>query len=355
MDWETALAQATNNATAYQNALARQQAQAAAQNAVTTTKQPSTLEQLFGGLAKGIGDVGKGIVGVIGTGITSAKDMINGTAWDSNYSEGRETDAFKKWLAGTDDIKDAQSKLAGTALNGATTLATAVLPGLSTAGTAAKVATSVGGNALAGAIGGAADELEYNGSDATLEGALKRAAVGGTTGALVGGMNKGISKAIANGSTNKLVNNAITQSNVGRGALSGAVGGAVGAGGMTALNGGGLDDSLSAALSGATSGAVSGGVSSAARNVASKIGSKLNNAIQNNWEKQQDRSFIKAVNKPNSVKGPIYLGEVSEDRIDQLNEAFAKVNQDRVADGLKPVEQRDIVISKNKLYLYKMD
>ena len=300
--------------------------------------QPSTLENLLAGIAKPFKDVGQTVVGMIGTGVASIKDLAEGTTGSatgykngtSEWVEGKNTDAFKKWLYGKDDIKDVYPEAAGTALNAAADLATLAIPAAAGAGSAAtKAATSIGGNAIAGAVGGVGDELAQNGNDATLESVLKRAAVGGVTGAAVGGMNKGLNNALASGTTNRLLNNKLTNSAIGRGALSGAVGGAIGGGGTVAADGGDLGEIANAALSGAGTGAISGATTAAATKALTKAGTAARDKI---WEAERNYANSKAGYNGTSIYSSEALENGYDDR-NKLVKAINKYNDDVTAKG----------------------
>ena len=65
------------------------------------------LGSIIGGIGKGIGDVGTGVYDLIGSGVASAKDLIEGKA-----GTGENLQAFKKDLYKTDSMKDAYAKSA---------------------------------------------------------------------------------------------------------------------------------------------------------------------------------------------------------------------------------------------------
>lgn len=232
------------------------------------------LGSLVGGIGKGIGDVAKGTFGVIGGGAAGIKDLLEGKAGTQENQN-----AFKRWLYDAETDKDAAAKAAGTALNAATTLGTAVVPGIAGAGSAAaKLGTSALGNTAAGAIGGIADEFQQQGANANMESAANRAISGAVAGLATGGLNKKIGNATGNISS-KLLNNKLATSTLGRGALSGAVGGATGAGTSAALGGG---DITSAALQGAASGALSGATQAGLMSGANRLGQSMRNRIGGN-------------------------------------------------------------------------
>ena len=216
------------------------------------------------GLGKGITDsaanVGKSTIGMFGTGITSAMDLMGGEEARRGYNEGKNTDAFKRWLYGTDSKGQINyGKAAGEALDAATTL-TNFLPG----------GGSPVANVAQGAVSGFANEYKEKGNDADLGNALKSAAAGAVTGAATSKMNDFVGKKMGDlaekqtagqlGMIGQKVLNA-GKSNFVRGAISGATGGAVGGGMATALEGGSLGDVIGNAISTAGSGALQGGIS----------------------------------------------------------------------------------------------
>ena len=216
------------------------------------------------GLGKGITDsaanVGKSTIGMLGTGITSAMDLMGGEETRRGYNEGKNTDAFKRWLYGTDSKGQINyGKAAGEALDAATTL-TNFLPG----------GGSPAANIAQGAVSGFANEFKEKGNDADLGNALKSAAAGAVTGAATSKMNDFVGKKMGDlaekqtagqlGMIGQKVLNA-GKSNFVRGAISGATGGAVGGGMATALEGGSLGDVIGNAMSTAGSGALQGGIS----------------------------------------------------------------------------------------------
>jgi len=216
------------------------------------------------GLGKGITDsavnVGKSTIGMLGTGVTSAMDLMGGEETRRGYNEGKNTDAFKRWLYGTDSKGQINyGKAAGEALDAATTL-TNFLPG----------GGSPAANIAQGAVSGFANEFKEKGNDADLGNALKSAAAGAVTGAATSKMNDFVGKKMGDlaekqtagqlGMIGQKVLNA-GKSNFVRGAISGATGGAVGGGMATALEGGSLGDVIGNAMSTAGSGALQGGIS----------------------------------------------------------------------------------------------
>nr|DAO12789.1 MAG TPA: hypothetical protein [Caudoviricetes sp.] len=216
------------------------------------------------GLGKGITDsainVGKSTIGAIGTGITSAMDLMGGEESRKGYNEGKNTDAFKRWLYGTDSKGQINyGKAAGEALDAATTL-TNFIPG------GGKLAANV----AQGAVSGFANEYKEKGNDADLGNALKSAATGAVTGAATSKMNDFVGKKMGELAEKQAANQLgvigqkalnAGKSNFVRGAISGATGGAVSGGMATALNGGDLGQVLGNAVSTAGSGALQGGIS----------------------------------------------------------------------------------------------
>lgn len=216
------------------------------------------------GLGKGITDsainVGKSTIGAIGTGITSAMDLMGGEETRKGYNEGKNTDAFKRWLYGTDSKGQINyGKAAGEALDAATTL-TNFIPG----------GGKLGANVAQGAVSGLANEFKEKGNDADLGNALKSAATGAVTGAVTSKMNDFVGKKMGELAEKQAANQLgvigqkalnAGKSNFVRGAISGATGGAVGGGMATALNGGDLGQVLGNAISTAGSGGLQGGIS----------------------------------------------------------------------------------------------
>ena len=230
-----------------------------------TQQKPGGLGGVLAGIGNSIGNLGKGLVGLFGTGAANIGDIATSIATGKATSKNK--DDFQKWLAGTDDLKDARLKNAGTALDAAATLSD-FIPGL---GTGAKVALNVG----QGAASGVAQEFIDNGRNATLDNAVKNAVAGaGAAGAgqFVGNkLAKGVG---GNGKIAKAIN-----SNLGRGALTGAAAGAVGGGLGTALNGGDLGQTLSGALQGAGGGALGGATMAGVMGLAGTGIDKLNQKV----------------------------------------------------------------------------
>ena len=254
--------QAQQSALDYEN---KARAAEAAQSQQSQGGLGGVLAGIGNSIGNSIGNLGKGLVGLFGTGAANIGDIATSIATGKATSKNK--DDFQKWLAGTDDLKDARLKNAGTALDAAATLSD-FIPGL---GTGAKVALNVG----QGAASGVAQEFIDNGRNATLDNAVKNAVAGaGAAGAgqFVGNkLAKGIS---GNGKIAKALN-----SNIGRGALTGAAAGAVGGGLGTALNGGDLGQTLGGALQGAGGGALGGATMAGVMGLAGTGIDKLNNKL----------------------------------------------------------------------------
>lgn len=246
------------------------------------------------GLGKGITDsainVGKSTIGAIGTGITSAMDLLGGEEARKGYNEGKNTDAFKRWLYGTDSKGQINyGKAAGEALDAATTL-TNFIPG------GGKLAANV----AQGAVSGFANEYKEKGNDADLGNALKSAATGAVTGAATSKMNDFVGKKMSELAEKQAANQlgAIGQkvlnagkNNFVRGAISGSTGGAVSGGIATALNGGDLGQVLGNAVSTAGSGALQGGISGSVNGKLRQIGQNVRDDI---WAGKPSKDFGKA-------------------------------------------------------------
>lgn len=307
------------------------------------------LADFLGGIGKGVSDTAKGVVNMLGSGVASARDlgaMIAGN-YDPNNSEDLK---WKKFMTGADNAKDAYAKSAGQALNAANNLSDVVI-GLATggAGNAAlqgagkilsKGAGAVATNALQGAVGGVADELQENGANASFDSGAQRAVTGGLSGFMSGLVNNKI-----NNSSSKMLNNKFVNSNFGRGAISGAVGGATGGGMSTALNGGGLGDIIGNTLEGGVMGAAQGGVSG---HLMGKVREAGNNMVNKIWTAEQNQSFQNAVNNPSKVTSPVYLGEVSQDTVNNIAQAYRNAGVDLNTD---PDAIGAIKVENGKLYL----
>ena len=246
------------------------------------------------GLGKGITDsainVGKSTIGAIGTGITSAMDLMGGEEARKGYNEGKNTDAFKRWLYGTDSKGQINyGKAAGEALDAATTL-TNFIPG------GGKLAANV----AQGAVSGFANEYKEKGNDADLGNALKSAATGAVTGAVTSKMNDFVGEKMGELAEKQAANQLgvigqkalnAGKNNFVRGAISGATSGAVSGGMATALNGGDLGQVLGNAVSTAGSGALQGGISGSVNGKLKQIGQNVRDDI---WAGKPSKDFGKA-------------------------------------------------------------
>lgn len=138
------------------------------------------------------------------------------------------------------------------------------------------LAKAAGINAVQGALGGIADQLEntQDGQQFDWGEAGKRAlssAAGGAADTLAAGS---LGRAAGGSNLGRILG-----SNVGRGALSGAASGAVSAGTQTALDGGDLGQVLSNAWKAGGTGAMYGGITSGAMGLANRGFNKLSDAI----------------------------------------------------------------------------
>jgi hypothetical protein len=215
------------------------QAQANAQQA--QNKQMNPLESVLSGVINSAKNVGTSLMDLFGTGGAAFGDMIESIKTGKATSKNQ--DDYRKWLYGTDSVKEAATKGLGTGIDAAATL-TDFIPGL---GTGAKVALNVG----QGIASGAANPLIEYGTGASLEDVLR--------GGIVGGAGAGVGQYVGGKLASKVPGTSrlskIATSNLGRGALTGAASGAV-AGGLNAgLTG---NDILGGALQGAQSGGLGG-------------------------------------------------------------------------------------------------
>lgn len=308
------------------------------------------------GLGKGITDsainVGKSTIGAIGTGITSAMDLMGGEETRKGYNEGKNTDAFKRWLYGTDSKGQINyGKAAGEALDAATTL-TNFIPG------GGKLAANV----AQGAVSGFANEYKEKGNDADLGNALKSAATGAVTGAATSKMNDFVGKKMGELTEKQAANQlgAIGQkvlnagkSNFVRGAISGATGGAVGGGMATTLNGGDLGqvlgNAISTAGSGGLQGGISGSVTGAIRNAKDLAVDKIRSAYVDGKlpiprtdltpNAGRNARMLEAIeNYP--IDEPFNYGRVSEDTLAQHNSIQENTGKDFV-------KNRDVTVYPN--------
>lgn len=250
----------------------------------------SGLAGLGKGITDSIGNVGKSVYGMFGTGAAAAMDLLEGDEAKRGYNEGKHVDAFKRSLYGTDSKGQINyGKAAGEALDAATTL-TNFIPG------GGKLAANV----AQGAVSGFANEYKEKGNDADLGNALKSAATGAVTGAATSKMNDFVGKKMRD-LAEKQANNTISnfgqkalnasKSNFVRGAISGATGGAVGGGMATALEGGSLGDVIGNAMSTAGSGALQGGISGSVNGKLKQIGQNVRDDI---WAGKPSKDFGRA-------------------------------------------------------------
>lgn len=312
----------------------------ASQNTIKNSgKAESSLESLLGGIGSTVSNIGKSLYSLVGNPIADTMDWINGTKSTSysvdnmkemldvnrkagasqdvlnsiqsgidnaknngkvygyidqntgkwvNANEGKESDAFKRWLWGEKSNGDINyANAAGSNLDAAATLAD-FIPGTN----------GVIGNTVKGAVSGFGNA--YGQSEGNVEQALKGAATGAAAGLATSGVNKGINN--IQSSSNKLINNKLTNnklinSAIGRGAISGATGGAIGGGVNAALNNGNV---LESALQGAGSGLLQGGVSGGAMALGTKVANKtpiLNGVLGATQELEQDYQTKKLAKK----------------------------------------------------------
>lgn len=239
---------------------------AIANQAAQAKQSQGGLGGVLAGIGESIGNVGKGLAGIFGGGIANIGDIATSIA--TGKATTKNQDDFSKWLAGSDNLKDARLKNAGAALDAAATVSD-FIPGL---GTGARVALNIG----QGAASGIGQELADNGANASVENALRR----GVTGAAAAGAGQFVGNKLAKGvAGNGRIAKALN-SNVGKGALTGAAAGAVGGGLGTALYGGDLGQTLAGALQGAGGGALGGGAMAGTMGLLGtgldKIGRKIN-------------------------------------------------------------------------------
>lgn len=265
---------------------AEQYQQRAIANQAAQAKQgQGGLGGVLAGIGESIGNVGKGLAGIFGGGIANIGDIATSIA--TGKATTKNQDDFSKWLAGSDNLKDARLKNAGTALDAAATVSD-LIPGL---GTGARVALNIG----QGAASGIGQELADNGANASVENALRR----GVTGAAAAGAGQFVGNKLAKGvAGNGRIAKALN-SNVGKGALTGAAAGAVGGGLGTALYGGDLGQTLAGALQGAGGGALGGGAMAGTMGLLGtgldKLGRKINPDAANVVNQLPDSAITKKV------------------------------------------------------------
>lgn len=263
---------------------AEQYQQRAIANQAAQAKQgQGGLGGVLAGIGESIGNVGKGLAGIFGGGIANIGDITTSIATGKVTTKNQ--DDFSKWLAGSDNLKDARLKNAGTALDAAATVSD-LIPGL---GTGARVALNIG----QGAASGIGQELADNGANASVENALRR----GVTGAAAAGAGQFVGNKLAKGvAGNGRIAKALN-SNIGKGALTGAAAGAVGGGLGTALYGGDLGQTLVGALQGAGGGALGGGAMAGTMGLLGtgldKLGRKINPDAANVVNQLPDSAITK--------------------------------------------------------------
>ena len=315
------------------------------------------LGALLSGLTDSATNVGKSILGVLGTGVAAVRDLGGAITGQGNidstkYREGKETDAFKRWLYGEDSKGNINyGKAAGEALDAASTLSNFVPGG-----------GKLGANIAQGAMSGLANEYKEKGNDADLGNALKSAATGAVSGAATTGINNTISKKMGD-LAEKQVNNTISnlgqkalnsgKNNFVRGAISGATGGAVGGGMATAFEGGDLGQVLGNSLSTAGSGALSGGVTGSVMGLGAKAKDfaldKINSAYVDGKlpiprtdltpNAGRNARMLEAIeNYP--IDEPFNYGRVSEDTLAQHNDIQENTGRDFV-------KNRDVTVYPN--------
>lgn len=256
---------------------------AIANQAAQAKQSQGGLGGVLAGIGESIGNVGKGLAGIFGGGIANIGDIATSIA--TGKATTKNQDDFSKWLAGSDNLKDARLKNAGAALDAAATVSD-LIPGL---GTGARVALNIG----QGAASGIGQELADNGANASVENALRR----GVTGAAAAGAGQFVGNKLAKGvAGNGRIAKALN-SNVGKGALTGAAAGAVGGGLGTALYGGDLGQTLAGALQGAGGGALGGGAMAGTMGLLGtgldKIGRKINPDAANVVNQLPDSAIAK--------------------------------------------------------------
>lgn len=244
-----------------------------------------TLSGALSGLAKSIGNVGKGVYGAIGNGVAAVGDL--GESIFTGKATTRRQDDFIKDLYKTDDVKDAMLKQAGTSLDAASTLAD-FLPGTSNPVV----------NSIQGGLSALGDEYATYGKDADLGQALKNAGVGAASSA-IGGKIGGAIAGKAGGKIGEFAN-----SMLGRGAITGAASGATAGGLSSALNGGSVTDVLGNTVAGAGSGAVSGATTAGIYGVGNKVANKVDNKIRSNWNTQTPAAGVETT-APKRTVAPI--------------------------------------------------
>ena len=249
--------QAQQAAIDYNNRLAAAKAQ--------KSNKPGGLAGVLSGIGESINNTGKALVDLFGgMGVANLVDTFESIT--TGKATNKHADDFKKWVYGTDNMKDAYMKAGGAGLDAAATVAD-FIPGL---GKAAKTAINVG----QGAASGFAQEYTNNGANANFENALK--------GALAGAAGAGVGQGVSANLANKVGGNKLTKalySNVGKAALTGAASGATGAGLSAALNGADLGQTLGSAFEGAGGGAIGGATLSSLMGLTGKSIDRIKNKV----------------------------------------------------------------------------
>lgn len=143
-------------------------------------------------------------------------------------------------------------------------------------------------NVAGGALQGAGEEFTSKGKDATLEGALARAATGAAAEGATLGALKGIGKVagkvsdgVVGKAANAIANPNTILSQAARSATEGAIGGGISAAGNTLAEGASLEEALGQLGSGALGGALAGGTLGGASAIASKALGAVGDRISN--------------------------------------------------------------------------
>lgn len=267
----TARAAAIRAQNAAQNDYNNRMAAANSQYQQAAGRKINPLESVLSGIGNTIDNARKGLTSFFGTGGAAIGDLVDSIAQGKVVTDRQK--GFKDWaktnLMGDADLsdKDYYAKTGGLATDTASTLLD-FIPGVGAAG---KAAINIG----QGALSGAAQQYIDKGASASLEDAIRGAAVGGAAsgvGQYVGG--KLANKVAGPGKLSQALN-----SNIGRGALTGAASGATGGGLNVALNGGDLGQVLSGAAQGAGGGALGGATMAGTMGLIGTGIEKLNNKV----------------------------------------------------------------------------
>lgn len=252
-------------------------ASVAAAEAQKKQEKPGGLAGVLSGIGESINNTGKALVDLFGgMGVANLVDTFESIT--TGKATNKHADDFKKWVYGTDNMKDAYMKAGGSGLDAAATVSQ-FIPGLGPVG---KVVSGT----VQGGVSGFAQPFVQSGENANLEDALKGSAVGAAGGLVGGAVGNKLGNAAQANPAKGIIGKAL-QSNIGRGAATGAASGAVSGGLATALNGGNINQTLSGALEGAGSGAASGATTAAVYGIAGKGIDKLNDKILNRGKTQQ--------------------------------------------------------------------